>query len=82
MVDGEARLTADADAGGDPVAFSYLRDGGGNVVATWDEGRWWTPDESAAWVLMLKAPAAYVMAEGMREQTLPRWLRRRQKRRS
>ena len=24
-----------------------LRDPAGKIVATWDEGRWWTPDESA-----------------------------------
>ena len=27
--------------------FQVLRDPDGAVVATWDEGRWWTPDESA-----------------------------------
>jgi hypothetical protein len=27
------------------VTFRALRDPAGKVVATWDEGRWWTPSE-------------------------------------
>jgi hypothetical protein len=27
--------------------FQVLRDPNGTIVATWDEGRWWTPEESA-----------------------------------
>jgi len=50
------------------------------LVAVWDEGRWWTPDESAAWLLMLRVPDTYVMAEGMRQASMPRWWRRAQRR--
>lgn len=63
-----------------PLVFAYLVDADGVFVATWDEGRWWTPDESAAWLLMLAAPATYAMAEGMRQQGMPRWWRRAQRR--
>ena len=28
------------------VTFRVLRDPAGKIVATWDEGRWWTPSES------------------------------------
>jgi hypothetical protein len=28
--------------------FLVLRDPSGAIVATWDEGRWWTPEESDA----------------------------------
>jgi hypothetical protein len=34
-----------------------LRDGDGRIVATWDEGRWWTPDESAEFLAALLAEA-------------------------
>lgn len=32
-----------------------LRDGSGRIVATWDEGRWWTPAESDAFLEVLVA---------------------------
>jgi hypothetical protein len=35
--------------------YRVLRDGHGAIVATWDEGRWWTPDESEAFVAQLIA---------------------------
>lgn len=63
------------------VTFAFLVNPDGEYVATWDEGRWWTPDESNAWLLMLAAPATYAMAEGMRQQQMPRWWRRAQRRR-
>jgi hypothetical protein len=69
------------DAGGQPVGFAFLLDPDGKPVAVWDEGRWWTPDESNAWLLMLAVPDTYVMAEGMRQASMPRWWRRKQKRR-
>jgi hypothetical protein len=28
------------------AVFIVLRNGGGSIVATWSEGRWWTPQES------------------------------------
>ena len=62
---------------GMPLAF--LANPDGEMVATWDEGRWWTPDESGAWLLMLAAPGTFVLAEGMREAQMPRWWRRRKK---
>lgn len=45
--------------------YLYLRDPEGKLVATWDEGRWWTPEESAAFRLMLKVPG---LAEAGRGQ--------------
>jgi hypothetical protein len=62
------------------VVFAFLVNPELEIVATWDEGRWWTPDESAAWLLMLQVPDTYVMAEGMRQQQMPRWWRRAQRR--
>lgn len=35
---------------GHGVVYSVLHDEDGTIVATWDEGRWWTPEESEAWV--------------------------------
>ncbi len=32
-----------------------LRDPQGNIVATWDEGRWWTPEESDEFTRQLVA---------------------------
>ena len=32
-----------------------LRDPGGKIVATWDEGRWWTPTESAEFLRQIVA---------------------------
>jgi len=32
-----------------------LRDPVGRIVATWDEGRWWTPDESAEFLRRIVA---------------------------
>ena len=64
---------------GPPLALAFLLDHSGEAVATWDEGRWWTPEESQAWLTMLAVPATYAMAEGMRQQAMPRWWRRRRK---
>jgi len=33
--------------------FHVLRDPAGKIVATWDEGRWWTPEESDAFTAMI-----------------------------
>lgn len=63
------------------VLHAFLIDPDDEFLAVWDEGRWWTPDESAAWLLMLRVPDTYVMAEGMRQAQMPRWWRRAQKRR-
>jgi hypothetical protein len=35
-----------------------LRDAEENIVATWDEGRWWTPDESAEFLRLIVADLA------------------------
>lgn len=67
------------DQEGYPIGMAFLLNPEGEPVATWDEGRWWTPEESNAWLTMLAVPAAYVMAEGMREASMPRWWRRRRK---
>jgi hypothetical protein len=38
--------------------FKALRDPAGMLVATWDEGRWWTLEESAEFVRQLVQEAA------------------------
>jgi len=43
--------------GREVTSYLYLRDHEGSLVATWDEGRWWTPDESNQFQLMLLVPA-------------------------
>jgi len=68
-----------AESQGDALAYCYLRNADGVLVATWDEGRWWTPEESAAFRLMLQVPDTYVVAEGFRQQSLPRRERRRRR---
>lgn len=35
--------------------FRVLRDPEGAIVASWDDGRWWTPDESAEYTRRLGA---------------------------
>lgn len=67
-------LQANAKANG--LTFVYLKNTEGKIVATWDEGRWWTPDESAAFSLMATTPAAYALAEQNRISNLPRAMRR------
>jgi len=37
------------------AVFIVLRDETGAIVATWDEGRWWTPSESEAYTAVLVA---------------------------
>lgn len=37
--------------------FPALRDADGVIVATWDEGRWWTPEESEQLMAALIAEA-------------------------
>jgi hypothetical protein len=39
----DVRLDSLAD-----VVVIVLRDSGGSIVATWDDGRWWTAEESDA----------------------------------
>jgi hypothetical protein len=60
----------------DEMMIACLRDDDGNVVATWDEGRWWTQEESAAFVLTLTNPLMRQMAEAT---ALNRSQRRRRK---
>ena len=64
---------------GSTVGFTYLRNPEGALVATWDEGRWWTPEEGHAFTMMAQVPAVYMMSEAARSQSLPRWMRRRLK---
>jgi hypothetical protein len=40
------------------VRFKVLRDPSRAVVAQWDEGRWWTPAESDAFLRQLVAESA------------------------
>lgn len=42
--------------------FLYLRNPDGVLVATWDEGRWWTPPESEAFLTMLRVPGTVEVA--------------------
>lgn len=68
------------DEKGEEWSFIYLVNSEGEVVATWDEGRWWTQEESEAFKLMLRVPSTFVLAEGIREAQMPRWYRRRKRR--
>jgi hypothetical protein len=45
------------------MMVAVLRGDDGVVVATWDEGRWWTPAESDAFVATLTNPLMRQMAE-------------------
>jgi hypothetical protein len=56
--------------------IAVLRDDDGVVVATWDEGRWWTQEESDAFLLTLTNPLMRQMAEAT---ALNRSQRRRKK---
>lgn len=56
VIDGRQMVTPDIAARIMRDAhFIVLRDIGGSIVATWDEGRWWTPDESAEFQRQLVA---------------------------
>lgn len=61
------------------ASYLFLRNPDGKIVATWDEGRWWTQEESAAFRLFMQVPSTYVFAEGVRQASLPRRYRRRKK---
>jgi len=49
--------------GRQPVSYPFLVTDRDVIVATWDEGRWWTPEESAQFDLMLRVPATIEIAE-------------------
>jgi hypothetical protein len=72
----EGMGTIQENAKAQGLTFIYLKNAEGEIVATWDEGRWWTPDESAAFTLMGMTPAAYALAEQNRISKLPRAMRR------
>jgi hypothetical protein len=57
VVPGETVLidVATADTIMADALFVVLRDPSGKIVATWDEGRWWTPEESARFTAALVA---------------------------
>jgi hypothetical protein len=74
-----AHGTFDPNAGGAVVSYLYLIDPKGEIVATWDEGRWWTPEESAAFLLMIRVPDTYIVAEGIAKSGLNRQMRRRKR---
>ena len=64
-----------------PLFFFVLRDMQG-IVATWDEGRWWTPRESAAFTASMLHPAVRMLAETTHAiETENRETRRRRRRR-
>ena len=44
-----------------PFFFTLLIEGA--IVAVWDEGRWWTPQESEAFLVTLQSPLMRQMAE-------------------
>jgi hypothetical protein len=57
LVEGESTLV-DGDVAAKILresTFGALRDPEGKIVATWDEGRWWTPEESAEFTRQLGA---------------------------
>lgn len=45
------------------LRYFVLRDDGGQIVATWDEGRWWSLAESEALIAAMVNPAVRQMAE-------------------
>jgi len=51
------------ESGTKPVSYMYLLDQHDNLVATWDEGRWWTPDESNQFQFYLKVPGAVLVGK-------------------
>ncbi len=67
----------DPASGGTVVSYLYLRNPDGALLATWDEGRWWTAEESAAFLLMIRVPDTYIVAEGINRSGLNRRMRRR-----
>jgi hypothetical protein len=54
---GDGRVTYEERPGAKLAAYLFLLDPENALVATWDEGRWWTPDESDQFKLMLQVPA-------------------------
>lgn len=68
-IDGEVR----------ELFFYVLRDAEGQIVATWDEGRWWTPAESAAFTAVMASPVVRRMAEATASLTGNRAQRRRRR---
>lgn len=74
-------VIVDADGEEHEAFFFCLRDEMGKIVAVWDEGRWWTPRESAAWTAAMLNPAVKMMAEATHQiETENRAQRRRRRR--
>lgn len=48
---------------GEKPLFFVLRNIDGDIVASWDEGRWWTPRESEAFLATMMSPAVKMLAE-------------------
>ena len=56
LVEGEQTITPDLAAQVlRETVVRVLRDTDGAIVATWDEGRWWTPQESEIFVTRIIA---------------------------
>lgn len=60
---GEGPVIVDADGVEHEAFFFGLADPVGQLVATWDEGRWWTPLESEAFAATMQNPAVRMLAE-------------------
>jgi hypothetical protein len=54
LIPGEEGLVSASTLLGD-ATFHVLRDSEETIVATWDEGRWWTPEESDAFTVAIEA---------------------------
>jgi hypothetical protein len=50
------------------TGYAYLVTPEGQIVATWDEGRWWTPRESAEFGAILREQQMDAMTQEIREK--------------
>jgi len=62
-VNAEGQWAYEPTEGMEKAAWRYLRNPEGDIVATWDEGRWWTPEEGELFHLMLTVPATIEVAD-------------------
>lgn len=60
--EGEGPVLVD-EAGNSHPAYFFTLLVDGAIVAVWDEGRWWTPEESAAFSTVLGSPLMRQLAE-------------------
>lgn len=60
---GDGPTLTDSDGIDFVPRFFVLRNDESEIVAVWDEGRWWTPAESEAFVATMTNPAVRLLAE-------------------